>query len=298
VTRLRFSLILASVELPRFLSEANESRVRKIELAQHGVSNFEAVQEAIENATTREKAHAIITYIIRHTPQIVTEAKKIQLELQKEGHETREAQMQGALTAGVRFLTGNEQFMLADRDRDLRSHYQLIIDLFDSFVRVSGEGFGYRDILLRNVIFSAYFDDKGEFNKCFPIGDIPRACFELAQSLGFIFHRQDPNNLYMFANYRPITNLLSKIDEYVNISYTTKMKSMHNVEYVGRATRIYDFMDAKMPKRPYLFKIRRKALEEIGFFSQKVAAIEDQVTEESLNQTSFDLDEVDDPDLW
>ena len=301
ITRLRFSLILASVDMPSFISEANESRIRRIELSAHGVENFEKVRQAIESATEEHKARAIVTHIIRNTANIVKEAKLIQREFQERGYETREAQMQAALTAGVRFLTGESEFVLADREREFKSKFQMLSDMLDQFVRVSGDGINARDMILGNVIYTGNFNQNGKFNENEPLGDLARACFAVSRSLGFIFKKDDAENLYVFANYQPLKLLVARIDEYRNVNYTVKMKKMRGVEDIGRSSRNYNVGPAESPRRPHLLRVTRGLLRDIGFFNQEVTAIEDRKTEMTgtdLDKLSFGAKEEEDYELW
>ena len=286
-SRLRFSLILGSVDLPKVLSDANENRIRVIELSQEGVDDFNAVHKAIHEATTLEKSRAIITHIIRHTKLIVEDAERVQAELVENGHETREAQMQSALTAGVRFLTGDAYYMLPERERAKRSKYQILIDLFDQWVTIRTEGSSPRDILLRNAIYTAYFDDKGDFNSGHPVGEFAIACLTFCEQVGLVFHKRDGENLLIFQRYNPLDRIFKRIDAYANLDYTAKIKRMPLVTDIGRPRMFAN----SQTKRPSLLKVDRDALREIGFFQQEPMKMDKLPLSQSV-------DDIEDPEIW
>ena len=110
-TRPRFSLFMSSVDRP-VLSDANLQRIMPIKLALQGVEDWIEVESAIKIATMPSKCVSIRSHIIRHTPQIAEHAREIEREFIRCGMATREAQIKGALSAGMAFLTRNPEYRL------------------------------------------------------------------------------------------------------------------------------------------------------------------------------------------
>lgn len=106
--RPRFSMAVSSVERPH-LSGADESRFIHIRLSRTPVEDWPSVRDRIKAVVDDKRAMAgLVSAVIRATPLLCRRAQAIEDEAIRERSEgTRRAQIIGALTAGVEFLSGD-----------------------------------------------------------------------------------------------------------------------------------------------------------------------------------------------
>ena len=106
VTRARASFLASSISQPR-MSEADESRIVTISLAEEGVEDWPALARDIERVTEPSRMAALRTEIIRETPDIVARCERAIMRIQRSESRrtsTRQAQVMGALSACYAWL--------------------------------------------------------------------------------------------------------------------------------------------------------------------------------------------------
>ena len=156
--RPRFSLLMASVDRP-VLSEANAQRIMPIRLSTAGVKNWPAVRDALLDAVRPEKTLAIRSLIIRNTVRLVRHAREIEDELLAEGASTRDAQIRGALSAGICFLCAEDTVRIGRRAPTLLDAYRPFMTLMQAMVRSKTVD----DITLADALDRGYFDENRTF---------------------------------------------------------------------------------------------------------------------------------------
>ena len=200
-SRPRFSLLMASVDRPT-LSEANAQRITPIRLSTKGVENWAAVRDRILKAVEPERSAAIRTHIIRSTAKIARHAKEIEDELIQQEAATREAQIRGALSAGVAFLSADPGFRIGRSAKTLADEYRPFATLMQTTLRQKFD----EDITCAQALRRAYFEDNGNFVGESWASDAQRILRSLMVRQGFKF--ADGDTLYCAIDWRPMVKML------------------------------------------------------------------------------------------
>ena len=150
--RPRFSLLMSSIDRP-LLKPADHSRITPIRLSLDPVDNWIDVRDRIREATKPERCKVIRTWIIRNAIRIIDSAAVIEDQLIRSGAATRDAQIRGALSAGVRFLSGKPDFLLVPQAGDRPDSYGPMAQIMSALLRRAGG----EDMTLGEILTKAYF---------------------------------------------------------------------------------------------------------------------------------------------
>ena len=265
LSRLRFSLLASSIDRPQ-LAPALANRFIMLRLSRRPVEDWPSVREAITTAVAPERTVAIRTRIIRNTQALVEKSKAIEDELIAYGIDTRSSQQQAALTAGVRFLSGNEEISLGwPEDRDADPYGPMSALMSALLPRRMGS-----DLTIAEAILDGYFDPPtrlgGQRRFC-PDPDIRDAgqteLVKMVERHGF--RMTDADTLWMAPTWPRMTDLL-KHSLYSNLDLDDYIRQLPGVylpkDKAGKRQR----MTAGGMTRAVV-AIPRDTLEMIGFYA-------------------------------
>ena len=252
--RPRFSLMLGSINR-QILNEANDSRLWPISLSPRGVPNWPTVRDNILSATEPESALAIRSRIIINASRIAAEAREIEDYLLNMNVKTREAQIRSALSAGVRFFSGDKDLVLQSRDRSTEGMYRAMATLLSTMLR-NEDG---TTVALSEALFYSAFDVNCNFIDPLERVGTSRDYTNLTNRYGFVMSEE---GLYAAMDYPAMSNLLER-SEFGALNLTEYFLTLPGVTKSTRHSRIRKKF-AGLRKDCVL--ISRPTLELFGFF--------------------------------